>query len=161
MEINANCQRYRILVKRKMNMTFEENSLAGYAGVVGNVLSPLNQNERFKRQFRHKNFKILMNCPYWTYAALVSIEKGTIRVDGIKNKPVERIDRDVIRWNIYLETNILIYGAILAKRKTLMEVAKEWLRGELKIKGILYLPDLLRLYNCLYEEKLQYDPLSE
>ena len=139
-------------------MTSSKNTLVGYAGIVDNILFPLNENEKFKRLFKHKNLKILMNCPFWIHAALVIIENGTIRVDGIKNKPIERIDKDALKWNVYLETNIVLYSAILAKRKSLMDVAKEWLKGEIIIKGIVYLPDLVKLFNCLYKEKLEYEP---
>ena len=54
-------------------MTSAENALGGYAGVVSNILLPLNENMKFKRLFKHKNLKILMNCPFWIYAALAVI----------------------------------------------------------------------------------------
>ena len=139
-------------------MASAENALGGYAGVVSNILLPLNGNEKFKRLFKHKKLKILLNCPFWIHAALVIIEKGTIRVNGIKNKPIDRIDKDLLGWNVYFETNIVLYSAILAKRKSLTEVAKKWLKGEIKLRGIIYIIDLIRLFKCLYEEKLEYDP---
>jgi len=142
-------------------MTFTENALAGYAGLVSNILFPLNENKRFKRLFKHKNLKILMNCPVWIHAALVIIEKGSIRVDGIKNKPVERINKDVLEWDVYLEMDIVLYSAILTKRQSLVGVAKKWLKGEIEIKGIIHLPDLIKLFNCLLKEKLIYNPPSE
>jgi hypothetical protein len=97
----------------------KEKALAGYAGIVGNVLYPLNENKQFKRLFKHKNLKILMNSPFWVYAELVIIEKGTIRVDGIKNKTIDIIKKDVLKWNVYLEMNIVLFSTILAKRKSL------------------------------------------
>jgi len=142
-------------------MTPSENTLAGYAGIVSNILFPLNENRRFQRHFRHKNLKFLLNSPGWVYAALVIIEKGTIRVEGIKNKPVENIHRDVLRWDGYLEMDILLYSAVLTKRKSLMKMAKAWLKGEIRLKGMLSLPDLIRLFRCLSKEKLLYSPRPE
>ena len=142
-------------------MTSTENVLVGYAGIVSSLLWPLNDNERFIRTFKKKRLKILMNCPTWAYAALVIIEKGTLRVDGIKNKPIESIDKDVLGWQVYFETNTVLYSDILAKRKSLMDVAGKWLEGEIKLKGIFYLPDLIRLFNCLYKETLLYEPSVE
>ena len=138
-----------------------ENTPIGYAGIVSNILLPLNDNRRFQRHFRHKNLKFLLNCPDWVYASLVIIEKGTVRVDGIKNTPKENIHRDVLQWDGYLEMNILLYSAVLTRRISLIEMAKAWLKGEIKIKGILALPNLIRLFRCLSKEKLRYSPQSE
>ena len=141
--------------------TPSENTPTGYAGIVSNILFPLNDNWRFQRHFRHKNLKFLLNCPDWVYAALVIIEKGTIRVEGIKNKPAENIHRDILRWDGYLEMDILFYSAVLTRRISLIEVAKAWLKGEIRLKGMLSLPYLIRLFRCLSKEKLLYGPRSE
>ena len=142
-------------------MTPSENTLTGYAGIVSNILFPLNENRKFQRHFRHKDLKFLLNSPGWVYAALVIIEKGAIRVEGIKNKPAENIRRDVLCWDAYLEMDTLLYSAVLTKRKSLVEVAKAWLKGEIRLKGMLSLPDLVRLFRCLSKEKLLYSPRSE
>jgi hypothetical protein len=142
-------------------MTPSENTLAGYAGIVSNILYPLNENRKFQKYFRHKKLKFLLNSPGWVYAALVIIEKGTIRVEGIKNRPAEKIHRDVLRWNGYLEMDTLLYSAVLTKRKSLMELAKAWLKGEIRLKGMLSLPYLIRLFRCLSREKLLYSPRTE
>ena len=143
-------------------MKSAENVLLGYASIVSSLLGPLNNNERFIRTFKKKKrLKILMNCPTWAYAALVNIEKGTVWVDGIKNKPIEGIDKKVLGWQVYFETNTVLYSDILTKRKSLKDVARKWLEGEIKVKGIIYLIDLIRLFNCLYKETLQYEPSVE
>ena len=142
-------------------ITPSENTPAGYAGIVSNILFPLNENRKFQRHFRNKNLKFLLNSPGWVYAALVIIEHGTIRLEGIKNKPAENIHRDVLHWDGYLEMDTLLYSAVLTKRKSLMEMAKAWLKGEIKLKGMLSLPDLIRLFRCLSKEKLLYSPRSE
>ena len=142
-------------------MVSEENALAGYAGLVGNTLFPLNENRKFKRQFKNKNLKILMNCPVWIYAALIVIEKGTIRVDGIKNKPIENISKNTLHWDLYLDMDIVLYAAILSNRKSLFDLARDWFRGEIKLKGIRRIPELIKLFNCLFKEKLEYNPLPE
>ena len=138
-----------------------EYTPAGYAGIVSNILFPLNDNPGFRRRFRRKNLRFLLNSPGWHYAALVIIEKGAIRVEGIKNKPEENIRRDVLGWDGYLEMDILLYSAVLTRRISLMEVAKAWLKGEIRLKGILSLPDLIGLFRCLSKEKLLYRPRSE
>ena len=142
-------------------MTSEEYSLAGYAGSISNSLFPLNTNKKFKRLFKNKDLKILLNCPYWLYAALVIIEKGTIRVEGIKNKPIEAIAKDKLKWNVYLDMDIVLYSRIVEKRKTLFDLAKDWLKGEIEFKGLLYVLDLIGFFNCLTKEKLEYEPPSD
>jgi hypothetical protein len=142
-------------------MKSSENTPNGYAGIVSNILFPLNENQRFQRHFRRKNLKLLLNSPDWVYAALVFIEKGTIRVEGIKNKPAENIHRAVLRWDGYVEMGIPLYSAVLTKRKSLMQMAKAWLKGEIKLKGVRSLPDLIGLFRCLSKEKLLYGPRPE
>ena len=138
-----------------------ENTPIGYAGIISNILFPLNENQRFQRHFRHKNLKFLLNCPDWIFAALVIIEKGTVRVEGIKNTPEENIHRNVLRWDTYFEMDILLYSAVLTRRISLIKVAKAWLKGEIRLKGVLSLPDLIILFRCLSKEKLLYSPRSE
>jgi hypothetical protein len=142
-------------------MTASENTPAGYAGIVSNILFPLNENRKFQRRFREKNLRFLLNSPIWVYAALVIIEKGTIRVECIKNKPAENIHRNVLQWDGYLEMDILLYSAVLTRRISLIKMAKAWLKGEIKLKGIRSLPDFIRLFRCLSKEKLLYSPPSE
>ena len=142
-------------------MTPSEKTPTGYAGMVSNILFPLNENLRFQKYFRHKSLKFLLNSPSWVYAALIIIEKGTLRVEGIKNKPDENIRRSVLRWDGYLEMDILLYSAVLRKRISLMKMAKAWVKGEIRLKGILSLPDLIRLFRCLSKEKLRYSPRPE
>jgi len=142
-------------------MTASENTPAGYAGIVSNILFPLNDNRKFRRHFREKNLRLLLNSPTWVYAALVIIEKGTIRVEGIKNTPAENIHRDVLQWDGYLEMDFLLYSAVLTKRISLMTMAKAWLKGGIRLKGVGSLPDLIRLFRCLSKEKLLYSPRSE
>ena len=139
-------------------MISEETVLLGYAGIVSSLLWPLNNNRRFQKTFRRKRLKILMNCPTWVYAALVIIENGTLRVDGVKNSPAEQIERRVLGWDVYFETNTVLYSDIMAKRKSLKDVAKRWMKGEIKVRGVRYIPDLIKLFNCLYKETLQYEP---
>jgi hypothetical protein len=142
-------------------MTPTENIPMGYAGIISNILFPLNDNPRFQNHFRHKNLKFLLNSPDWVYAALVIIEKGTIRVEGIKNKPAENICRSTLLWDGYLEMDILLYSAVLTRRISLMKMAKAWLKGKIRLKGMSSLPDLVSLFRCLSKEKLRYGPRSE
>ena len=139
-------------------MKSAENVLQGYASIVASLLQPLNQNQRFKKTFGQKHLKILMNCPTWVYAALVTIENGTLQVEGIKKEPGERIDNRKLGWHVYFETNTVLYSDILAKRKSLKDIAGKWMNGEIKVRGIRYLLDLIRFFNCLYRETLQYEP---
>jgi hypothetical protein len=138
-----------------------EKTPLGYAGIISNILFPLNENLRFQRRFHNKNLKFLLNSPEWIYAALVIIENRTIRVESIKNIPAENIHRDVLRWDGYLEMDILLYAAVLTRRISLIEVAKAWIKGEIRVKGILSLPYLIGLFRCLSKEKLVYSPRSE
>ena len=142
-------------------MTPSENTPTGYAGIISHILFPLNDNRKFQRLFRHKNLKFLLNAPDWVYAALVIIENGSVRVEGVKNTPQENIHRDVLRWDGYLEMDILLYSAVLTKKISLMNMAKAWLKGEIRVKGVCALPDLIRLFRCLSKEKLRYNPRSE
>jgi hypothetical protein len=142
-------------------MRSAENILMGYASIVSSLLWPLNENKRFKKVFKRKQIKILMNCPTWAYAALVVIDKGTLRVEGVENKPSQRIDKRELGWHVYFETNTVLYSDILAKRKSLKDVTNHWINGEIKVKGVFYIIDLIRLFNCLYKETLRYEPSVE
>ncbi|MFW9938184.1 MAG: hypothetical protein ACFFD5_11085, partial [Candidatus Thorarchaeota archaeon] len=69
------------------------NEQRGFAGLIANVMEPLNKNPKFREEFKDINRKILINASNLNYAALLIIEKGKLVVKSVSNKPKSNLEK--------------------------------------------------------------------
>jgi hypothetical protein len=127
----------------------KKEKVRGFAALVNSVLTPLNNNKKFKEKFSHIHAKILLNITNLKFAALIIIEYGIVRVKSIPNKPKENLKKQKVRWNSFLEMDTQTFLAIAMKRLSLLGVVKKWLAGEIKTRGIRKLIVLLKIFRFL------------
>ena len=99
----------------------------GYADGIIEYFEPLNENEGFKEKFKNDQFKILVNPTDEEHAALIIVDKGTLKVDKVPNKPEENIKKDVLGWDGSISTTSDLFndmasgkakpGKLILKRK--------------------------------------------
>ena len=130
----------------------KEKKAKGFAGLIEAVLSPLNNTKKFKEKFVTTNVKVLLNAINLDHAALIILENGTLRVEGVENKPKENLKKKKIGWNALLEMDSQIFFAIAMNRLSMPGVIKNWLRGKIKMKGIRKLLILLKVFSLLNED---------
>ena len=82
----------------------KKKKLRGFAGIVSKQVEPLKDNEKFKERFKDTEVKVLLNAKDGKYAALLVIDKGTIYVEGMKNKPKKNLKKEN-RWLGWVITN--------------------------------------------------------
>jgi hypothetical protein len=128
----------------------EENKrIRGFAGLINSVLTPLNDNTKFKKEFSNIDVKILLNASNLKYAALVIIDHGAVRVKSIPNKPKSNLLKQKVGWNAFLEMDTQTFLAIAMNRLSLFGVAKLWLNRKIKMRGIRRLLILLKIFRFL------------
>ena len=127
------------------------NKVRGFAGIIDNSLAPLKTNLKFQTKFGKKSLKFLLNANNVNFAALITIDRGQIKVESIKNKPPENLQKKNVGWDGYLEMDTQTFLRIAMNRISILGVAKKWLSGNVKMKGILKLLNLLKMFNSLAE----------
>ena len=133
-------------------INLKEKKERGFAGLIEAVLLPLNDSKKFKQKFGSTKVKVLLNAVNLDHAALIILENGTLRVEGVQNKPKENIKKKVVGWNALLEMDSQTFFAIAMNRLSMAGVLKYWLGRKIKMKGIRKLLILLKVFALLSED---------
>ncbi|MGB5909857.1 MAG: hypothetical protein WBH31_01550 [Promethearchaeia archaeon] len=125
----------------------KKKRLKGFAGVVAKQVEPLNSIEKFKEDFKDTELKILLNAKDGKYAALLVIDKGSVYIEGIENKPKENIKKKVVGWDGLLQAKTQIFVDLLGGEDISMgSIVGKILTGRMKIRGIKNVLVLLKLF---------------
>ncbi len=127
----------------------ENKKVRGFAGLVKNMLAPLNENEKFKEKFQNIDVKILINAVNVNFAALIIIDNGKLTVESIPNKPKENLRKKNTGWSAFIEMDTQIFLAFVMNRISLFGIAKKWVTRKIRLKGIMKLLNLLKLLRLL------------
>jgi len=127
----------------------ENKNIRGFALLINGILSPLNKNKNFQEKFSKIDTKVLLNATNLNYAALIIIEQGSVRVESIPNKPKENLKKKKVGWDGFLEMDTQTFLAIAMSRISIPGMAKKWLSGKIKMRGIRKLLILLKVFKFL------------
>jgi len=127
----------------------KKKKLRGVPGIVSKLVEPLNENEKFKENFKDTEVKILLNAKDGKYAALINIDNGKIHVEAIKNKPKKNLKKKVVGWDGLLEAKTPTFLALLNHDGDDISIGKvvgKILTGRIKIRSIKKVLILLQLF---------------
>jgi len=124
----------------------------GFAGLIANVLKPVNENPNFYKAFKEIQRKFLINATNLKYAAIVTLENGSITVESIQNKPTNNLTKKKIGWDAYIAMDAQIFLAIAMKKLSLIGILKKWIAKKIKMRGITKLLIFLKILKFLEEE---------
>jgi hypothetical protein len=126
----------------------KKNKLRGFAGIVSKLVVPLNENVKFKERFKDTEVKVLLNAKDGKYAALLIIDKGTIYVEGIKNKPKKNLKKKVVGWDGLLQTKTSTFLELLEGDNIAMgKIVWKILTFRIKLRGTKHVLKLLQLFS--------------
>ena len=123
-----------------------------YAQGIKEYYEPLNNNEMFKKKFKNAQFKVLLNPMDDNEAALIKVDKGTISVEIIANKPEENISKEALGWDAMMETTRQMFDDIDAGKVSTAAVIKEIMSGKIKAKNTKTLTKLDKMQALLKSE---------
>ena len=134
-----------------MNEVEKKKRLKGFAKIVAREVEVLNTIEQFKEDFKDSLLKILLNAKDGKYAALLVIENGSIRVEGIENTPKSNISKKTLGWDGFLQTKTEVFvdllgGGDISTGSFIWKV----ITFRIKVKGIKNLLILMKLFE--YDE---------
>ncbi|MFX0047523.1 MAG: hypothetical protein ACFE8G_05065 [Candidatus Hermodarchaeota archaeon] len=121
----------------------------GFAGLIANIMNPLNKNPKFKQAFKNTKRIILINATNLHYAALLTIDKGSLKVEGIRNEPKSNLKKEVTGWNGYIAMDTQIFLGLATKRLSLLKLGVKIVRSKVKMRGIFKLLMLIKLLKIL------------
>ena len=127
----------------------ELKKVRGFAGLLNNVLNPLNENEHFKNKFSETKVNILINAWNANFAALIIISEGRLRVESIPNKPKDYLSQEKVGWDAYVEMDTQTFLAFAMKRLSLIGLAKKIITRKVKLKGLFKLLILMKIMKLL------------
>jgi len=123
-----------------------------FADSIKKIYEPLNESEKFKEKYKEEQFKILLNPKDGEYAALLSIDKGKISIESIRNKPKQNLDKETLGWDGFLQTKIEIFKDIGDGKLKGGDIVKKVVTGKIKVKGPKYLTQFAELGSILKED---------
>jgi len=129
-------------------MTEEKKKrLRGFAGVVSKQIEPLNDIEKFKKDFKDRTVKILLNATDGKNAALIVIDKGTIHVEEVQNTPKENIKKKNAGWDGRLQAKTKAFVNLLTSEDlSFGSVLGQILTFKIRIRGLRKSLTLLELF---------------
>jgi len=134
-----------------MNEVEKKKRLKGFAKIVAREVEVLNTIEQFKKDFKDSLVKILLNAKDGKYAALLVIENGSIRVEGIENTPKSNISKKTLGWDGLLQTKTEVFVDLLGGGDISMgSIIWKVITFRIKIKGIKNVLLLMKLFE--YDE---------
>ena len=116
---------------------------------MANVMMPLNEDPKFKEEFKDTQRKILINATNLNYAALLTIDKGTLTIQSIPNKPKSNLKKKLVGWDGFVAMDTQIFLGLAMRRLSIIKLGLKMLTGKVKIRGIFKLLSMLKLIKIL------------
>ncbi|MFX1574560.1 MAG: hypothetical protein ACFFB0_17605 [Promethearchaeota archaeon] len=129
-------------------MTEEKKKrLRGFAGVVSKQVDQLNDIEKFREDFKNTEIKIMLNATDAKNAALIIIDKGTIYVEGVDNKPKKNLKKENAGWDARISAKTQVFVDLLTSENlSIGSVLPKILTFRLRIRKISMALTLLKLF---------------
>jgi len=140
-----------------MQADSDERKFRGYAGIVRNTLSPLNENPVFLRRYGRAAWRFVCNSFYWQYAALIIIAEGALRVDAVANEPKSNLYKKSLHWDGFVEMDSALFVAVMTQQLSFFGIMRQWLAGHAKLKGLVNLLILWDLFCILLKHRQMSD----
>jgi hypothetical protein len=121
----------------------------GFAGLIKKIMEPLNQNQEFKQKFKDLNKIFLINASNLNHAALITINEGSLKVESVPNKPASNLKKKNVGWDGFISMDSQIFLALAMDRITIFNIIAKWFVRKVKMRGILKLFSLLKIFELL------------
>ncbi|MBY8980248.1 MAG: hypothetical protein KGD72_07645 [Candidatus Lokiarchaeota archaeon] len=107
-----------------------------------NTYGPLNNNEKFKEKYADKSFKILLNPKDGKFAALITINNGTVSIKGLDNQDKKKLDQKEIGWDGYMQTTLALFDEIGKGNLSQSDIVKKVVARKIKMKNVKFVAKL-------------------
>jgi putative sterol carrier protein len=116
----------------------KKKRLKGFAGMISNILKPLNDNARFKERFATEVMTFVINATDFPPAAVIKVDKGTVTFEEAQPDEVKKVKANGLLQGVM--DNIMKVAS--GKVNPILSIFK----GEIKVKGPLKLLKLNKMF---------------
>lgn len=120
-----------------------------YPEGVFNLYHPLNSIDKFKEKFADETFKILLNPKDGQYAALITVNKGTVSIEGIENNDKKDLTEESLGWNGMMKTTKALFEEIGEGKLSQSDIIKKVVARKIKMKNPKFLIKLTEMLECI------------
>nr|MDO8111670.1 SCP2 sterol-binding domain-containing protein [Candidatus Sigynarchaeota archaeon] len=116
----------------------KKKRLKGFAGMIGNLLKPLNESDRFKERFAQEVMTFVIVATDLPPAAVIKVNKGTIEIEDVALEDVKKVKK-----NALLQGTMDVIMKVASNKINPITAA---LKGQIKLKGPLKLLKLNKMF---------------
>ncbi len=116
----------------------KKKRLKGFAGMISNMLKPLNENARFKERFSTEVMTFVINATDFPPAAVIKIDKGVVTFDEAQPDDVKKVKANGLLQGVM--DNIMKVAS--GKVNPILSI----LKGQIKVKGPTKLLKLNKMF---------------
>jgi len=128
---------------------FLEASATKFAAILKTLLYPLNTNEKFKIFAENIDFKILLGTSDGYGSALLIIEKGSIKIEGLVEEDPDALKKNGVEWDEKLIAPLSIFKGLSEGTVDGGDLMKNIFTGKVNFSGILSIKILRKLFSFL------------
>jgi len=133
--------------------TKKEKRLRGFAATVAKIFEQVNNSDDFKDFAKTINIRFLLNPLDDKTAALITIEEGTLKVEGIGNKDLKNLKRSELGWNAKMQANLHFFLDVAAGKISQAKLVKLIIKRKVKVRGLTYFILLQKVLSFLPNSK--------
>ncbi|MEX2714691.1 MAG: SCP2 sterol-binding domain-containing protein [Candidatus Sigynarchaeum springense] len=115
----------------------KKKRLKGFAGMIANMLKPLNDNDRFKERFGAEVLTFVINATDFPPAAVIKVDKGTIVFEEAQPDEVKKIKGALLQGTM---------DNIMKVASGKLDPIKAIFKRQIKVKGALKLLKLNKMF---------------
>jgi len=123
--------------------------LRGFAATLANRLELVKDIEEFKEYSKNISVKLLMNPLDGRYAALITIDKGTLKVEGIRNDDPSNLKKKKLGWNAKMAMKLQLFLELASGKISQGKILAMVATGKIKVRGLVYFVILQKLFSFL------------
>nr|MDO8087902.1 SCP2 sterol-binding domain-containing protein [Candidatus Sigynarchaeum springense] len=115
----------------------KKKRLKGFAGMISNILKPLNDSSHFKERFAEEVLTFVINATDFPPAAVIKVDKGTIAFEETQPEDVKKIKGSLLQGT--MDNIMKVASGKIGPIKAIFT-------GKIKVKGALNLLKLNKLF---------------
>jgi putative sterol carrier protein len=116
----------------------KKKRLKGFAGMIQNMLKPLNENARFKERFGAEVMTFVINATDFPPAAVIKIDKGTVAFEEAQPDEVKKVKATAVLQGLMDDIMRVASGKV--------NPVAYIFKGKIKVKGPLKLLKLNKMF---------------
>ncbi|MFW9897825.1 MAG: hypothetical protein ACFFDO_01020 [Candidatus Thorarchaeota archaeon] len=129
--------------------------LRGFAATLGKRLELVKEIDEFKEFSKNISVKLLLNPLDGDFAALITIDKGTLNIEGIRNDDPSNLKKKKLGWNGKMAMKLQILMELAAGMIPQGKLLKMVVTRKIKVRGLIYFIILQKLFSFLPDSKEQ------